>query len=266
MLLSPVMRKPALPTAPVAVTPALRHLSSTPLPLPDRVGSPALLGIDAAGRVAVELLYGADSADCWLAQYVFSADGTPLDQRDEAYGHNPHFAPFDLADFSLDRPETAEAVQPLIFAGGRWRGLRETDRVPDVLHPLTVAEKIELTALGLPDNLLGVVESQVLAMVAINMDWLLLCRRVRLAYVTPYSRDADGTPFDYDSCAVHFVQWLPRQADDAGSQPLPQLMRDSRAMFGAQPTDLLYNPQWQRLYLIDNGTPTEPALLHIFAI
>jgi len=253
-----------------AVPPTLIRAGSYPLPHSDRTGSPALIGIDAHGQVALEMIYGTDG---WLAQYVIAADGTLVDQRDEAYGHNPDFEPLDLTDFSNLPPHLPDTVQDLAFAGGRWRGLRETDRVPDILQPLTVSEKMALNSYGFAGPVLGVVESRVLAAAQINDRWLLICRQVRIALAVPLNRDIDGLPYDYDSSLINVAQWV---AGPAGTsvmpldQPLDQVLAMSHTSFSPQPTDLLYDSIRQRLWLIDNpdemaNRESAPAAaLHIF--
>ena len=102
-----------------AAPPILNRVGIHPLPHSDRSGSPALVGIDSRGQVALEMIYGKDG---WLVQYVIAADGTLIAQRDEDYGRNHAFEPLDLSDFSNLLPHLPDAVQDLAFAGGRWRG------------------------------------------------------------------------------------------------------------------------------------------------
>ena len=252
-----------------AAPPILNRVGIHPLPHSDRSGSPALVGIDSRGQVALEMIYGKDG---WLVQYVIAADGTLIAQRDEDYGRNHAFEPLDLSDFSNLLPHLPDAVQDLAFAGGRWRGLRETDRVPDILHPLTVSEKTALNAYGFAGPILGIVESKVCAAAKINDHWHLLCRQLRIAFSVPVRRDFDGLPYDYDSLLLHFVEWF-AEADEPGmssDQPLDQLIATSRSTFSPQPTDLLYDATNKRLFLVDNSSETAnhestaAAALHVF--
>jgi hypothetical protein len=259
-------------TTVAAIPPALHRVSVSELPHADRIGSPALIGIDANGHVALEMMYGADD---WLAQYVITSDGTVRDQRDEDYGQNADFEPLDLSSFQRVSPASPEAARRLVFVGGRWRGLRETDRLLDVLHPLSIAEKMALSSMtvnSLTGPILGIVESRILTAVPITDRWTLLCRQVRIAFSVPVKRDADGLPYDYDSRALHLAHWIDLMAplpdlSDSGDDAmlrLDQLLAFSRNTFGAQPTDLLYDPLRRRLYLIDTPDHASPATLQIF--
>ena len=250
--------------------PDLRRVGSCDLPRPDRVGSPALIGIDADGNVALELMYGADGSGDWLAQVVIDANGTLIDQRDENYGENVDFVPLDLTALQIAPRPIPDAARHLVFAGGRWRGLREADRVMDTLYPLSVAEKMALS-LALTGPILGIVESRIVAAASITERWTLLCRQVRIAFGVPLSRDNDGLPYDYDSRLLCFAQWLDHEAlppdlsgttDDAASL-IHNLASQSRTTFAAQPTDLLYDSTRRRLYLIDTPDSAHAAM-HIY--
>jgi len=251
--------------------PPLNRIAATALPHPDRTSHPAFIGFDLGGRVIVEIMYGPVGTDEWLAQYVISSDGAVIDSRDEDYGRTADFEPFALAEVPNSPPIRLEVAHNLVFAGGRWRGLRETDRLADVLHGLSISEKMAIGSLftthGITGSILGMVESRILATAWITERWVLLCRQIRVAVSVPFSRDVNGVPFDYDSYSLYFVQWLDNhQPLEEPGPPLDQLLAISQASFSTQPVDLLCDSNRKYLYLIDNSDDTPHATLHVFQL
>src|SRR5579859_1713111 len=115
----------------------------------------ALLGIDATGRLAVEVTYRAtecaiDSDDQRGAQFLFDANGRLLEYRDEECGRNAAFDPFVLSSYTAPEAVSREITHIFEYSGARWHGLRDTDRIADVLQPMSVAEKVALAARDIP--------------------------------------------------------------------------------------------------------------------
>ncbi len=235
----------------------------------------ALLGLDDAGRLAVEELYqtpecATDPDEDWIAQFLFDADGTLLTCYDEDCGRDTASEPLSLTGFIAPPPVSPDVSHVFNYAGGRWRGLRETDRIPDVLQPLTIAEKLALTARSVPGPILGITESRVIAAARIDVDdadhgsWTLGCRRVRITYAVPLAYDADGLPYDYDTYVLYVAQW----ADSRNSILPPPLLTEALTvdLIGVKPTDVLYDASRARLYVADSGDATQPAAIRIFQV
>jgi len=261
----------------VDVSARLARSQTLELPHDDRYRNAtlALLGIDTSGRLAAEVFYRAsdgagDPSDEWIAHFLFDADGTQLECRDEDYGRNTTFEPLPLDGFSPPPPVTRELADVFDYAGARWRGLCETDRVPDVLQPLSVAEKLALAAQGLPGPVLGIAESRITAAAPVGnaesnrSKFTFICRRLRIAYSVPLKRDAEGLPYDYDT----YVLYLAHLIDSAGVLPSPPTLSEALAsgVVGARPMDALYDAHSGRLYVADGGDATHPAAIHLFRL
>jgi hypothetical protein len=221
-------------------------------------GDCALLGLTPALEVYAEEIYGADG---WLAQRALRFDGSVSAQMDEQAGQAPLSLPA-----VLTAPQPPRHTLALNFSGPRWRGLRATDRIDDMVYPLPLAAKISLVKrLGLdlpPPLLLGLAESRVLAEAALAPGCWLVCRRVRLAYALAQPRrDHDGLPYDYDTLPLYLLHgWLP---DGDSGDLLPD------AAFGGPPGAALRRPLdclaahgW--LLVADGGTPEQRAAVHIW--
>lgn len=166
-------------------------------------GDCRIVGVTPDGRLFVEELYGEDD---WLAHSAYSAAGELIALADEQFGAQP-FTPLALPDM-LFTPTAPRAALHLNYAGARERGLREHERVQDLVQPLSVAEKmlvVDVLKLGIaPPMLLGIAESTVLAEAVLTDDTLLVCRRLRFAYALPTAQqDAGGQFYDYSSAVVH---------------------------------------------------------------
>jgi hypothetical protein len=113
---------------------------------------------------------------------------------------------FDLP-YMLHTPLSPK-THPLNYSGGRYRGLREDDRVAEWVQPLTIIEKMPLLPylkLNIPPMLLlGIAESYVTSAAKIDDTVSIVCRRVRLAYALSHPQlDDTGLPYDYDTLALH---------------------------------------------------------------
>jgi hypothetical protein len=115
---------------------------------------------------------------------------------------------FDLPDMLL-KP-SSPTMHPLNYSGGRYRGMREDDRVAEWIQPLTIMEKMPLLSylkLDIPPMLLlGIAESYVTSAAKIDDTVSIVCRRVRLAYALSQPQlDDTGLPYDYDTLVLHIV-------------------------------------------------------------
>ena len=159
-----------------------------------------LLGMSPDNTIFVEEVYGPDD---WLAQHAFTLDGQQLQSVDEDDGLRANLVPLTLPN-DLIRPQSCHHTHRLNFSGSpRWRGLREYERVGDLMRPLSVPTRMTLgQRFGIaPPMLLGITESRVLAEALMTPpDLYFVCRRIRIAYALSQPQfDADHQPFDYDS-------------------------------------------------------------------
>ncbi|MBZ0301901.1 MAG: hypothetical protein K8J31_19285, partial [Anaerolineae bacterium] len=167
-------------------------------PLPHG-GDGQILGLSAENTLYVEEYYDEDR----LARHVLTLDGRILKSFDE-HLEDSVVSTFPPLPDHLVRPAPIRAAVRLNFRGPRFRGLRELDRITDVVRPLEVPTRMELVArLSLdipPFMLIGIAESQVLAeALLIPPHGYFVCRRIRLAYALQETRyDDDHQPFDYD--------------------------------------------------------------------
>lgn len=163
-------------------TPLLTRLASFDLA---HHGDCALLGSDATGRIAVEEL-----DDDLITHSLYAANGTLLDRREES--DLGEFTPLNLIGFTPPSPVDRASV--LNYTAGRWRGLREEERLSDLMQPLSVSEKMALTPFGIPGPILGIAESYIFAEVPLAPDCSLVCRRVRVAYAISRAATPAGYP------------------------------------------------------------------------
>ena len=146
-------------------------------------GDVALLAADGDDVWAEEMYSGQ-----WLAQYHVAIGRGILACADEDEGRAADLRPLNIPPDAA-APKRAWAAMGLNVAGARQHGLREDDRLADVLHPLSVADKFALADWlhVSPPALLGLAERYVLAECPLAApDDLLLCCRLRVAVaVTP---------------------------------------------------------------------------------
>lgn len=222
-------------------------------------GDTGLLG---AGDDAlwVEEIYG----DGWMAQHQLALDGTISASVDEDEGRITDLSPLIIPP-EATIPRRGWNTMGLNFTGARRRGLREEDRLLDVLRPLSIAGKAALSArLDIPiPNLLGIAESYVLAECALSgpTDWL-VCRRLRIAHTVPRQLDVGGLPFDYDTRELLLLHRF-----DTRSEPAP--LEILLAGPGADIT--LYRPMdclrtGDQLIVADGGGHDRPSAVCVIAI
>ena len=161
-----------------------------------------LLGMSADGTLYVEELYGSED---WFARHAITLQGQWIHSADEEDGQNIDLVPFDLPQ-DLQRPTSPQYAHRLNFSGPRWRGLREAERIADLVRPFTIPTRMTLgQRLGIaPPLLLGIAESRVLAEALLTPpDQVLVCRRVRIAYALETTEhDAEHQPYDYDTIPI----------------------------------------------------------------
>lgn len=236
------------PLVQVAGCPTLYARRSCPL---NHYGDCALIGVDAAGRVAIE-----EYNDDWLAQYVFDEDGDLVAVCDEDEGRVVEPEPIPgLELFNAPPPVGHAAI--LNYTGARWRGLREEERVADMAKPLTIPEKMALTRLGIPSPILGLAESYVLAEAPITERLSVTVRRLRVAFAVPPNEDENGDAYNYDSLPIYLAQWFDTESDEA---PLDQGV----IAIGTRPMDVQFNGR--RLFIADGGEFPRHSALHIYEV
>lgn len=224
--------------------------------------------------VYVEEMYGADG---WLAQGAIRLDGTWIARVDE--GADDTITPIPLPS-RIKTPRGCWSTMRLNYAGPRHRGLRDPERLIDVLRPVGIADKFAVVKqLGLtipPPLLLGVAESYVLSEATVlHPDLFFVCRRLRLAYALENERiDADGLPYDYDTRVVHTAHFYDRKtADseppliDALTKLTPAILR--RPMDCLVVDDLLFIADAARdlgLESHDDSSDDPPSMIHVWRI
>jgi hypothetical protein len=155
-------------------------------------GDCSLAGITPDFHIYVEELH-----DDWTTQHLITFDGIFLNTE------------LLSLPSGLIQPQPARTALDLNFTGGRYRGLREPERVHDWLKPLTVQEKMLFAPhLNLaPMAILGIAESVVHSEAQIDTRYL-VCRRLRIAYALPEIRyDQEQQPYDYDTHALYLAHF-----------------------------------------------------------
>ncbi|MFN8373552.1 MAG: hypothetical protein U0694_11850 [Anaerolineae bacterium] len=223
-----------------------------------------LAGISPNHQLYVDMIYDLDDK---LARYMLGLDGSITILADEGDETKPAEAPLPP---DLISPQRIEHNSRLNFSIGRFRGMREEERIADLLTPPSIYEKMALVqALNLPilpPMLLGVAESAVLAMALLESpDTYLVCRRVRLAYtLTRPQLDESRQQYDYDTVTLHLAHSYNLHSDNDTS--LVDLL-------GAQPVLLpgaaLHSPMDVMVYddnviVADGGNSQHPAAVHIW--
>lgn len=178
-----------------------------------------LLGMSSDKVIYAEEVYGDDD---WLAQHALTLDGDRVQSVDEEDGQRADLVPLTLPT-DLVRPQPVRHTQRLDFSGPRLRGLREAERIGDLVRPLTVPTRMTLgQRLGVaPAALLGIAESRVLAEALLtSQNSYLVCRRVRIAYVLSQpQRDAENQPYDYDTLVLYVAHPYDIDSGDIDVEP-----------------------------------------------
>jgi hypothetical protein len=228
-------------------------------------GDCALLGVRPDLTLYAEEIYGEDDD---LSRCALRLNGKFFDCVEEgAFGvHQVLALSADLID-----PRPVQHTHALNFSLGLQRGRREDERIAQVVHALTLQEKMAVTRyMGLnimPPLMLGIVESVVLAEALWQApSHYLVCRRFRFAYALTQPRtDTHGQQYDYDTLTMHVAYIHPIGADE---YPLDKLLEDSQTLWGNvklyRPMDcLIYQ---DHLFVADGGDKTRLSTVHVWEI
>jgi hypothetical protein len=219
------------------------------------------LGVTPSGDWYVEEYY----AGGFWAQHGYTSEGRLLSSADD--GINAAAQPLSLPP-DLIPPATLHAVRSLHYVGGRYRGLREAERLSDWVLSLPLMEKIPLvTALSghltLP-QLVGIAESRVLAAAPLpQTGHYIVCRCVRLArlWSTPQI-DSDGLPYDYDTFPLYIAHLYDANYDSA--PPLHEALRGLANIRLHRPLDCIAHQD--RVYLADGGDGQRLSRVVIYTV
>jgi len=239
-------------------TSGLNFLTSVPLLHHDDC---RLLGIDPDLTIYVEEIYGDDDL---LAQHAITPAGAIIQSVDEQESPN-NFAPLALPA-NLQRPAPVNHAQKLSFSGPRQRGLREAERITDVVRPLEVPTKIKLIQQLkldiLPPQILGIAESRVLAEAHLSPDTCLVCRRLRIAYALTTPRyEADNQPYDYDTLELYTAHLYDVADNDIEVSP-DIVLAGLPGVELSRPMDCIV---FQRhLFVADGGSANRSSHVHVW--
>jgi hypothetical protein len=238
----------------------LNYLKTLPLP---HNGDCRLLGVSPALSVYVEEIF--DDTDL-LAQHAITFEGYMQQSVDEARNPASDFVPLRLPT-DIIRPSPIRHANRLNFSGPRQRGLRDQERIVDVVRALEVPTRIRLAQhIHLPmPQILGVAESRVLAEALLTPpDTYLVCRRLRIAYTLPEpQRDADQQWYDYDTLALYTLHLYNPAADDVELPP--------ERVFAGLPGVQMLRPMdciicYQHVFVADGGDANRPSQVHIWRV
>ena len=239
--------------------PAVRHLTTLPL---KHAGDCNLLGVTPEGAIHAEEVYGKHG---WVAQHELRRDGTFVRSVDEAEGRNGDLRPLDLPP-QLITPKTCWKTMALNFAGARHRGLREPERIGELVRPLTIQEKmaaVQKLKLEIPaTHLLGLAESYVLAeSEVLRPNLYFVCRRIRLAYALAEPRtDGDGQLYDYDTKVIYAAHFQ----DSAEESAFTDLLSDLTDRPLHRPMDCLLVDD--HLFIADGGEGERLSAIHVWVL
>ncbi len=220
----------------------------------------SLLGVSPDGTIYAEEVYGENA---WVAQHALKIDGTLIESVDEAEG-TQEIQPLDLPD-GTSLSKSGWQTMALNFAGPRHRGLREPERISDLVRPLDIQEKLAVTRklkLDLPPPaLLGLAESYVLAETRITPPNLyFVCRRLRLAIALAQAKlDAEGQPYDYETQVMYLAHFY-----DGSEIPFGKLFENLTDVPLQRPMDCLL--VGSKLYIADGGDQDRLSMIHVWQL
>lgn len=221
-------------------------------------GDCKLLGVTDNGDIYVEELYGDDD---WLAQHHILTNEGIVETVDEAEGNNLNIKVFELPE-GLIQPRAKPCCPQLQFSGARLRGLRADERIAELVQPLSIEDKIELTEFMEwdiePLQLIGIAESVILSHTKVSEKSTIVCRRVRIAYQLAKPE----VTHDYDSMDVYLLHEYQPEDD-----PMPELvdcLNDIDDVVLLRPMDCLFH--MGRLYVADGGEDDDVSAIHIFQL
>lgn len=246
----------------------LVHLKSIPL---HHAGDCSLLGVDLTDDgdfvLYVEEMYGEGG---WLSQGAVTLTEKWLAHIDEKNGTTA-ITPLELPP-TLKTPRSCWNTMRLNYAGPRHRGLRDPERLIDVLRPISIADKFAVVKrLDLsvpPPLLLGIAESYVLSEATVlHPDLFFVCRRLRLAYAFEQEQiDEDGLPYDYDTYVVHTAHFYDRRANTDSEPPLIDALNTLPNVELRRPMDCIMIDDV--LFIADaaNEPDAKPSAIHVWRI
>lgn len=243
-------------------TPTLTYLRSFDLLYE---GDCSLLAVTPELKILVEEIY---TEDAWIAQHEFNFQGELLQSVDEKTGANTDLTPLAIPDGSSIPQSAWHTMKKLNFSGPRHRGIRESERVGEMVQPLLIQEKMALIKrleLNIaPMLLLGLAESYVLAEAEIQRPYLyIVCRRIRLAYALPEpAYDQEQQPYDYDTIVVYLAHWVDRRNDQEPA--LIDLINNLPGVVLHRPMDCLVHDDY--LFVADGGGANRTSQIHIWQI
>ncbi len=206
------------------------------------------------------------SADAWVAQHKVTLKGKFLETVDENFGMNEHITPITLPSQAV-KPQRGWHTMTLNYAGPRHRGMREAERVMDVVKPLSVAIKMTLAQqlkLEAPLFIIGMAESYVLAEIPLSRPNLfIVCRRIRLAVALPETKlDERGQTYDYDTQVIYRAHFHHR--DTSNETLVEDLLEELPGITLNRPMDcLLYA---DHIFIADGGGRDLPSRIHVWHI
>lgn len=227
-------------------------------------GDCSILGIAPDFTLFVEEAY---TADAWIAQHQITLEGDILQSVDEDFGQNPTVTPLQVP-LECTAPQRGLHTQSLNFSGPRHRGVRDLERVAEMVRPLPIHARMRLAQhIGAdvsPAFILGIAESYVLSEAQIARPHsYVVCRRVRVAYALPQpALDRHGSPYDYDTQVLYLAHLHQRGRDD------DDLLAEAQDTL---PTADLYRPmdcalRADFLFVADGGDETRRSAVHIWRV
>ena len=209
-------------------------------------------------------LYVREYADDEAIVHVLDGTGQLLQSFSEET-----FADSSIRALNLTKPTAPHLSAALNYAGPRHRGMREAERVQDIVRPLSIQTKMQviqhLRLNIMPMALLGIAESYVLAEALIEPEKrCVVCRRIRLAYALPQIQfDAENQPYDYDTIALYSAHLYDYPSAAPALDP-EQVLSGLPGVNLQYPMDcLIYN---QHLFIAENGHQGRTGAVHTWRI
>lgn len=241
--------------------PALRYHSTIEL---CHDGDCGLIGIGADFTIYAEEIY---TENAWIAQHAIALDGSFIQTIDELYGEVSEVSPIAVTENTSKAQPGWQTIKTLNFAGPRHRGMRESERMIEMVRPFSLSEKLALVErLALPfapPMLLGLAESYVLSEAEIERPHLyVICRRIRLAYALPgVELDDQQQPYDYDTQVIYLAHWFDRRSEEVSLIEALDSLPDAPLY---RPMDCIIHGSY--LFISDGGGTMQNNRIHIWQI
>jgi hypothetical protein len=236
-------------------------------------GDCGLIAITPDEELLVEEVYGDAAGDgngteVWMAQHRCTFDGEVLESIDEDWGEHQELTPLAIPSGSYVPHPVWHSSKALNFRGPRHRGMREEERVQDMVVSLNIAEKMALirhyNLSIMPPQLLGVAESYVIAEAMLQRpDLYIVCRRIRLAIALPEVQvDDDQQPYNYDTQVFYLAHWFDRSL--AREPSLADLLNTLPGAEFHRPMDCILTPSL--LCIADGGGTLRQNCVHLWQV